>query len=117
MPKERITLHEKVYPFGWLGLLADVPPVSHELIYLNHERGFGLCSMRSRTRSRYYVQCPLDDKVEQWSDDAFWAELRARLPADAAAHLVTGPSLEKSIAPLRSFVCRADALRAPVPGR
>ena len=104
VPKDRITLHEKVYPFGWLGLLADVPPVSHELIYLNHERGFGLCSMRSRTRSRYYVQCPLDDKVEQWSDDAFWTELRARLPADAASRLVTGPSLEKSIAPLRSFV-------------
>jgi p-hydroxybenzoate 3-monooxygenase len=104
VPKDRIALHEKVYPFGWLGLLADVPPVSQELIYLNHERGFGLCSMRSRTRSRYYVQCSLDDKVEQWSDDAFWAELRARLPADAVAHLVTGPSLEKSIAPLRSFV-------------
>jgi p-hydroxybenzoate 3-monooxygenase len=104
VPAERITLHEKVYPFGWLGLLADVPPLSHELIYLNHERGFGLCSMRSRTRSRYYVQCALDDKVERWSDDAFWAELRARLPADAAAQLVTGPSLEKSIAPLRSFV-------------
>ena len=105
VPKDRITLHEKVYPFGWLGLLADVPPVSPELIYLNHERGFGLCSMRSRTRSRYYVQCSLDDRVEQWSDDAFWNELRARLPADAATHLVTGPSLEKSIAPLRSFVC------------
>jgi p-hydroxybenzoate 3-monooxygenase len=104
VPAERITLHEKVYPFGWLGLLADVPPLSHELIYLNHERGFGLCSMRSRTRSRYYVQCSLDDKVEQWSDDAFWTELRARLPADAAANLVTGPSLEKSIAQLRSFV-------------
>jgi p-hydroxybenzoate 3-monooxygenase len=104
VPKERIALHEKVYPFGWLGLLADVPPLSHELIYLNHERGFGLCSMRSRTRSRYYVQCSLDDRVEQWSDDAFWAELRARLPAEAAANLVTGPSLEKSIAPLRSFV-------------
>jgi len=104
VPRDRIALHEKVYPFGWLGLLADVPPLSHELIYLNHERGFGLCSMRSRTRSRYYVQCSLDDRVEQWSDDAFWAELRARLPADAAANLVTGPSLEKSIAPLRSFV-------------
>ncbi|MCW5660760.1 MAG: 4-hydroxybenzoate 3-monooxygenase [Burkholderiaceae bacterium] len=104
VPADRITLHEKVYPFGWLGLLADVPPLSHELIYLNHERGFGLCSMRSRTRSRYYVQCSLDDKVEQWSDDAFWTELRARLPADAAANLVTGPSLEKSIAQLRSFV-------------
>ena len=104
VPKERVARHEKVYPFGWLGLLADVPPLSHELIYLNHERGFGLCSMRSRTRSRYYLQCAQADTVEQWSDDAFWAELRARLPADAAAHLVTGPSLEKSIAPLRSFV-------------
>jgi p-hydroxybenzoate 3-monooxygenase len=104
VPKDRITLHEKVYPFGWLGLLADVPPVSHELIYLNHERGFALCSMRSHTRSRYYVQCSQDDRAEQWSDEAFWNELRARLPADAAAQLVTGPSLEKSIAPLRSFV-------------
>jgi len=105
VPKDRITLHEKVYPFGWLGLLADVPPVSHELIYVNHDRGFALCSMRSRTRSRYYVQCSLADHAEQWSDKAFWDELRARLPADTAAHLVTGPSLEKSIAPLRSFVC------------
>jgi p-hydroxybenzoate 3-monooxygenase len=104
VPPERITLHEKVYPFGWLGLLADVPPVSHELIYLNHERGFGLCSMRSRTRSRYYLQCAQGDTVDQWPDDAFWAELRTRLPADAAANLVTGPSLEKSVAPLRSFV-------------
>jgi len=105
VPKERITLHEKIYPFGWLGVLADVPPVSHELIYVNHDRGFALCSMRSRTRSRYYVQCSLADQVEQWSDDAFWNELRARLPADAAAQLIIGPSLEKSIAPLRSFVC------------
>ena len=105
VPHERIALHEKVYPFGWLGLLADVPPLSHELIYVNHDRGFALCSMRSRTRSRYYVQCSLADQVEQWSDQAFWDELRARLPEDAAAHLVTGPSLEKSIAPLRSFVC------------
>lgn len=105
VPHERIALHEKVYPFGWLGLLADVPPLSHELIYVNHDRGFALCSMRSRTRSRYYVQCSLADQVEQWSDKAFWDELRARLPEDAAAHLVTGPSLEKSIAPLRSFVC------------
>jgi p-hydroxybenzoate 3-monooxygenase len=104
VPKDRITLHEKVYPFGWLGLLADVPPVSHELIYVNHDRGFSLCSMRSRTRSRYYLQCSLADQVEQWPDNAFWNELRARLPADAAAQLVTGPSLEKSIAPLRSFV-------------
>jgi p-hydroxybenzoate 3-monooxygenase len=105
VPKERLALHEKVYPFGWLGLLADVPPVSHELIYVNHDRGFALCSMRSRTRSRYYVQCSLADQVERWSDDAFWDELRARLPAETAAHLVTGASLEKSIAPLRSFVC------------
>jgi p-hydroxybenzoate 3-monooxygenase len=105
VPTERIALHEKVYPFGWLGLLADVPPVHHELIYVNHERGFALCSQRSRTRSRYYIQCALTDQVEQWSDDAFWDELRARLPPDTAAHLITGPSLEKSIAPLRSFVC------------
>ncbi|HEX6020339.1 MAG TPA: 4-hydroxybenzoate 3-monooxygenase [Burkholderiaceae bacterium] len=105
VPHDRIALHEKVYPFGWLGLMADVPPLSHELIYVNHDRGFALCSMRSRTRSRYYVQCSLADQVEQWSDQAFWDELRARLPEDAAAHLVTGPSLEKSIAPLRSFVC------------
>jgi p-hydroxybenzoate 3-monooxygenase len=109
VPDGAITTHEKVYPFGWLGLLADVPPVSHELVYGNTDRGFLLCSMRSRTRSRYYVQCSLDDKVENWSDDAFWAELRRRLPADLAANLVTGPSLEKSIAPLRSFV--AEPLR------
>ena len=105
VPPDRLTVHEKDYPFGWLGLLADVPPVSHELIYVNHERGFALCSQRSRTRSRYYVQCALTDQAEQWSDQAFWDELRARLPPDTAAHLVTGPSLEKSIAPLRSVVC------------
>src|SRR5512139_110447 len=81
VPKDSITLHEKVYPFGWLGLLADVPPVNHELIYVSHERGFALCSQRSHTRSRYYVQCSLDDKIENWSDDAFWAELKSRLPA------------------------------------
>ncbi len=104
IPKDRIETFEKVYPFGWLGLLADVPPVSHEIVYANHERGFALASLRSPTRSRYYVQCPLDDKVEQWSDDAFWAEFRARLPASLAERLVTGPSIEKSIAPLRSFV-------------
>jgi p-hydroxybenzoate 3-monooxygenase len=104
VPKDRLALHEKVYPFGWLGLLADVPPVSHELIYVNHERGFALCSQRSRTRSRYYVQCSLDDKVEDWSDDAFWRELKSRLPAGTASRVVTGPALEKSIAPLRSFV-------------
>jgi p-hydroxybenzoate 3-monooxygenase len=109
VPARAITTHEKVYPFGWLGLLADTPPVSPELIYVNHERGFALCSMRSTTRSRYYMQCTLDDRVERWSDDAFWAELRARLPAAAAETLVTGPSIEKSIAPLRSFV--AEPLR------
>ncbi len=95
---------ERVYPFGWLGIVAEVPPVNHELIYSNHPRGFALCSMRSHTRSRYYVQCPLDDKVEEWSDDRFWDELRARLPRETAEAMTTGPSIEKSIAPLRSFV-------------
>ena len=95
---------ERVYPFGWLGVLADTKPVSHELIYSNHERGFALCSMRSPTRTRYYVQCALDDKVAQWSDAAFWDELRTRLDPQAAQSLVTGPAIEKSIAPLRSFV-------------
>jgi p-hydroxybenzoate 3-monooxygenase len=99
-----IRTFEKIYPFGWLGVLSDTPPVSHELIYSNHERGFALCSMRSPTRSRYYVQCSLEDKVEQWSDEAFWDELRRRLDPAAAESLVTGPSIEKSIAPLRSFV-------------
>ena len=109
VPAASITLHEKVYPFGWLGVLADVPPVSHELIYVHHDRGFALCSQRSKVRSRYYVQCSLDDRVENWSDDGFWAELKRRLPADTAAQLVTGASIEKSIAPLRSFV--AEPLR------
>ncbi len=104
LPASALRTFEKVYDFGWLGLLADVPPVAHELIYVNHERGFALCSMRSRTRSRYYVQCALDDDVGRWSDQAFWSELKLRLPPDTARHLVTGPSLEKSIAPLRSFV-------------
>jgi p-hydroxybenzoate 3-monooxygenase len=100
-----ITEYEKVYPFGWIGVLADVPPVSpHAVVYANSERGFGLCSMRSLTRSRYYVQCPIDDKVEQWSDDRFWDELRRRLDPAMAEAIVTGPSIEKSIAPLRSFV-------------
>lgn len=100
-----ITEYEKVYPFGWLGVLADVPPVSpHAIVYANSERGFGLCSMRSLTRSRYYVQCPIEDKVEQWSDDRFWDELRRRLDPAMAEAIVTGPSIEKSIAPLRSFV-------------
>jgi p-hydroxybenzoate 3-monooxygenase len=100
---------ERAYPFGWLGLLADVPPVSHELIYANHADGFYLCSMRSPTRSRYYLQCRLDEKVEDWSDDRFWAELARRLGPERASALSTGPSLEKSIAPLRSFV--AEPLR------
>jgi p-hydroxybenzoate 3-monooxygenase len=103
-PEQAIRLYERVYPFGWLGILADVPPVSHELIYANHPRGFALCSMRSHTRSRYYVQCGLEEKVEAWSDDRFWDELRRRLPEDAADSVTTGPSIEKSIAPLRSFV-------------
>ncbi len=104
VPPPALTLYERVYPFGWLGILSETPPVSHELIYCNHERGFALCSMRSSTRSRYYVQCALDDKAEAWSDDAFWDELRRRLDPAAADALVTGPSIEKSIAPLRSFV-------------
>ena len=104
VPDQAIEIYEKVYPFGWLGILADVPPVSHELIYANHPQGFALCSMRSMTRSRYYVQCSLEDKVEEWSDDRFWDELRYRLPPDAADQVTTGPSIEKSIAPLRSFV-------------
>jgi p-hydroxybenzoate 3-monooxygenase len=104
VPAGALALYERVYPFGWLGILADTPPVSHELIYSNHARGFALCSMRSATRTRYYLQCPLDDKPEQWSDEAFWAELRRRIDPEAADRLVTGPSIEKSIAPLRSFV-------------
>ena len=104
VPAQAITCHERIYPFGWLGVLADTPPVSHELIYANHARGFALCSMRSPTRTRYYVQCSLDDKVEDWTDDSFWDELRARLDPETAERLVTGPSIEKSIAPLRSFV-------------
>ena len=104
IPADGIRNYEKVYPFGWLGILADVPPVSHELIYAQTERGFALCSQRSATRSRYYLQVPLTDKVENWSDEAFWDELRLRLDPEARANLVTGASLEKSIAPLRSFV-------------
>lgn len=96
--------YEKVYPFGWLGILSHTPPVHDELIYANSERGFALCSMRSDTLSRYYIQCDVADSPEDWSDDAFWAELKRRLPKDTAEGLVTGPSIEKSIAPLRSFV-------------
>jgi p-hydroxybenzoate 3-monooxygenase len=99
-----IETFERVYPFGWLGILSETPPVSHELIYSNHARGFALCTMRSMRRSRYYVQCSLDDHIDQWPDDRFWDELKRRLDQEAADHLVTGPSIEKSIAPLRSFV-------------
>jgi len=105
VPRGAITQYEKVYPFGWLGLLSDTPPVSEELVYVNSARGFSLCSQRSRTRSRYYLQVPLSDRVEAWSDEAFWNELRLRLDDEGRDRLVTGPSLEKSIAPLRSFVC------------
>jgi p-hydroxybenzoate 3-monooxygenase len=104
VPAQAIQTYEKVYPFGWLGVLADVPPVHDELIYANHSRGFALCSMRSKTRVRYYVQCSLDDHVEDWSDGRFFAELKRRLPEADAARLVEGPAIEKSIAPLRSFV-------------
>jgi p-hydroxybenzoate 3-monooxygenase len=104
VPRGAITEFEKVYPFGWLGLLSDTPPVHDELIYVNSPRGFALCSQRSHTRSRYYVQVPLTDKVEAWTDDAFWQELRLRLDVQGREQLVTGPSIEKSIAPLRSFV-------------
>ena len=103
-PRGAITEYEKVYPFGWLGLLSDTPPVCDELIYVNSPRGFALCSQRSRTRSRYYLQVPLTDKIEVWTDAAFWQELKLRLDDEGRAKLVTGPSLEKSIAPLRSFV-------------
>jgi p-hydroxybenzoate 3-monooxygenase len=99
-----IQTFERIYPFGWLGILSETPPVSPELIYTNHQRGFSLCTMRSTHRSRYYVQCPLDDRIDQWSDDRFWDELKRRLDEETADHLVTGPSIEKSIAPLRSFV-------------
>jgi p-hydroxybenzoate 3-monooxygenase len=104
VPEGAIKTFEKIYPFGWLGILSEVAPVSHELIYANHPRGFALCSMRSMTRSRYYIQCPLDEKIEDWSDNRFWDELRRRLPAHHAEALKPAPSFEKSIAPLRSFV-------------
>ncbi len=104
VPRQSIQEFEKVYPFGWLGVLADTPPVHEELIYVNSPRGFALCSQRSRTRSRYYLQVPLTDHLDQWPDEAFWDELRNRLDPEARDHLVTGPSIEKSIAPLRSFV-------------
>ena len=109
VPAGAIATYERVYPFGWLGILAEVPPVDHELIYANSPRGFALCTMRSSTRSRYYVQCPLDDRVEDWPDDRFWDEIRRRVDGPTAEAMVTGPSFEKSIAPLRSFV--AEPLR------
>lgn len=104
VPADKLATFQRTYPFGWLGLLSDVPPVLDELVYATHPRGFALCSMRSHTRSRYYVQCQRDDKVENWSDDAFWAELRRRLPARTAEAVTTGPRLEMSITPLHSFV-------------
>ncbi len=109
VPADKITTFEKTYPFGWLGIMADVPPARDELIYVNHERGFALCSMRSPTRSRCYIQCTLDDKVENWTDEAFWEELCRRLPPEAARDVTTGPRLEMSITPLHSFV--AEPLR------
>jgi len=109
VPPEALTVFERIFPFGWLGILADVPPVSRELIYAGQERGFALCSMRSPTRSRYYVQCALSERVEDWSDTRFWDELRRRLDPATAQAVVTGSSIEKSIAPLRSFV--AEPLR------
>ena len=104
VPSSAINTYEKVYPFGWIGVLSDTVPVSDELIYANHPKGFALCSMRSPTRSRCYVQCNLNDAVEDWSDERFWNELKSRLDPESAAKLQTGPSIEKGIAPLRSFV-------------
>lgn len=104
IPASVLTEFERVYPFGWLGVLSQTPPVSDELIYANHARGFALCSMRNENLSRYYIQTPVDDRLEQWSDTTFWDELKRRIPEDAADTLVTGPSIEKSITPLRSFV-------------
>ena len=101
---DALTTYERAYPFGWLGVLSETPPVSDELIYVNHERGFALCSMRSPMLSRYYVQCRLEDRVKDWPDERFWDELKLRLGSETASGLLTGPSLEKSIAPLRSFV-------------
>jgi len=104
MPDGLLRTYEKVYPFGWLGILSETPPINDELIYANHERGFALCSMRNEMLSRYYVQCSLDTTIDEWPDERFWSELNMRLPAHATESLVTGPSIEKSIAPLRSFV-------------
>ena len=105
IPKDVLKTYERVYPFGWLGILTERPPVSMECVYSNHARGFALCSMRSKTRSRYYIQCDTTDDISNWSDDRFWDEFAARLGPELASGLQTGPSFEKSIAPLRSFVC------------
>ncbi len=105
IPTDKRKEFEKVYPFGWLGILSETPPVHEELIYASSDAGFALCSMRNANLSRYYIQCAMDDDVRNWSDDAFWDALRRRIPAEHAEMLVTGPSIEKSIAPLRSFVC------------
>jgi p-hydroxybenzoate 3-monooxygenase len=104
VPPDALATHERVYPLGWLGILSDTPPVCEELIYVRHPLGFALCSMRSPTRSRYYLQCSLAEDIDAWPDERFWEELRPRLDAQARDRLVTGPSIEKSIAPLRSFV-------------
>ena len=104
IPTSVLREYERVYPFGWLGLLSDTPPIFHELIYVQHPRGFALCSQRSTTRSRYYLQCTLAENVEEWPDERFWNELRLRLPPEVTDTLMTGPSIEKSIAPLRSYV-------------
>ncbi len=109
MPADVLRVFEREYPFGWLGVLVDQPPAAHELVYAHHERGFALCSMRSATRSRYYVQCGMEERVADWSDERFYDELARRIPAEVAAALQRGPSIEKSIAPLRSFV--AEPLR------
>ena len=105
IPEKQRHEFERVYPFGWLGVLSETAPAAHELIYANHERGFALASMRSPKLSRYYIQVPAEEKIEAWSDSAFWDELKRRLPHDIAETMETGPSIEKSIAPLRSFVC------------
>jgi p-hydroxybenzoate 3-monooxygenase len=104
IPKDVLREYERIYPFGWLGVLSRTKPVLPEVMYCKHERGFALCSMRSQVLSRYYIQVPLEDSTEDWSDDAFWAELKRRLPQEVADRLITGPSIEKSIAPLRSYV-------------
>ena len=104
VPRGKIKTSERVYPFGWLGVLSETPPVNDELIYANHETGFALASMRNKNLSRYYIQTSIKDKIEKWDDKKFWIELKKRLPFEASAKLVTGPSIEKSIAPLRSFV-------------